>query len=678
MLSELRRPGNSFPKKFILITLGFLIGLVIACNPLTSVSQSIDGGGTEKLRLTAVHRSGQTFLTWTERADLQGEIYRIYRSERPIKSSNLKKAKLVAEVGENSSVFYVNRAVDTKGMWYLRYAERLIIEDGGEPLPEGTGLFVWTVSAEDFKGKQEGSGYYAVTISLPGEEEAYSRSLATGRIKERVEDPKPVEITSSPGVNPGEGGHVFIQTMDFRNWNATFHAPNQGNNYYGLDPNAPGIQNSLQYAYDYTIYEPTAELCGGVVPEVLPVYFFLHGWRGNRYSAYEQNPYPYCAYGIIPFDISQTWYFGFAKHYDYRQGSTVPAGDVIENFTEQRVLRMLYDLERFPPGPTVDAQRVYVFGHSMGGSGALAFAERYPNVFAAAYSGQPITNYLTAGITEQDWAADVALKWGAPDLNLPISLSGPGGWADHLQKNNGAGVWDWQNYGLSAQGQKGVLGLGDEMAPLGIDHGIPDEVILWSTQGQPIYPSLDAGLRAWGGAVTDADHEWSNFLGMPPTMGIEEAPFWNFQVMRDESVPGLSNLSGNSKMPPTSVGTYNQTILWSASWNAWDGAPQDQPDLWSISLCAVTVGSHECGSGERQTVDITPRRVQNFVFVPGMRYDWKNVEVASGKIIAQGTVSANSRGLVTIKKFVVSPDGEPTGFEQTQVRWRGASIVVCG
>ena len=61
MLSELRRPGNSFPKKFILITLGFLIGLVIACNPLTSVSQSIDGGGTEKLRLTAVHRSGQTF-----------------------------------------------------------------------------------------------------------------------------------------------------------------------------------------------------------------------------------------------------------------------------------------------------------------------------------------------------------------------------------------------------------------------------------------------------------------------------------------------------------------------------------------------------------------------------------------------------------------------------------------
>ena len=242
-------------------------------------------------------------------------------------------------------------------------------------------------------------------------------------------------------------------------------------------------------------------------------------------------------------------------------------------------------------------------------------------------------------------------------LNLPISLSGPGGWADHLQKNNGVGVWDWQNYGLSAQGQEGMLGVGDEMVPLGIDHGIPDEVILWSTQGQPIYPSLDAGLRAWGGAVTDADHEWSNFLGMPPTMGIDEAPFWNFQVIRDESVPGLSQLSGNSEMPPTSVGTYNQTILWSASWNAWDGAPQDQPDLWSISLCAVMVGSHECGSGKRQTVDITPRRVQNFVFVPGMRYDWKNVEVASGKIIAQGTVSADSMGLVTIKKFVVSPTG---------------------
>lgn len=571
--------------------------------------------------------------------------------------SNFQQAQFLAEVGENSAVFYLNRSHSTTGKWFVRYHTQLIIEDGGDPLPAGRGLFVWTVSRNDLAGKQKGYGYYAVTVKQPGGKETLDPNMTVGPIPETIADPAPVEITTSPGVNPGAGGHVYIQFMDFRHWNPTFHAPNPGNNYYGLSTNTPGILNSLQYAYDYTIYEPTPDLCNGKIPKTLPVYVFLHGWRDNRYTASEANPYPYCAYGILPLDVSQTWYFGFAKNYDYRLGKTVPDGDVIVNFTEQRILRMIYDLERFPPGPAVDTQRIYVFGHSMGGSGALAFAERYPNVFAAAYAGQPITNFLTAGKTDQDWVADVSLKWGSPNLNLPISISSVAGWADHLQKYNGVCVWDWQNYESITTGPGLTKRLGEDMVPFGIDHGLIDKVILWSTQGQTIYPILDAGLRAWSGVVTNTDHEWSNFLGMPPTMGLDKEPFWNFQVIRDESVPGLSNLSGNSELPPSSTGAYNQTILWSASWNPWDGAPQDRPGRWSISLCAVAIGKPVCGSGKTQTVDITPRRVQNFVILAKEKIKWENQSIVDGRVISSGTVTADDLGLITVRNFKVSPSG---------------------
>lgn len=634
----------------------FLVGgifiFMYACILLYMNKQDQEGS-----LLKAAHRAGQTFLTWEERTDVAGEVYRIYRSAKPITQSNFHRAAMLVEVGENSAIFYANRAVDTSGNWYLRLTERFIIEPNGEPLPPGTGLFVWTLSSEDFKEEPGGEGYYAVTVILPGGEESFNRELTSGPVDETVADPLPVEVTNSVRVQPGEGGHVYLQYMDFRNWNATFHAPNVTNFFYGLSPETPGMGQSLQYAYDYTVYEPLPADCGGVVPEKLPVYVFLHGWRGNRYAAYEANPYPYCAYGILPVDVSQTWYFGFAKNHDYRLGTEIEAGDVIANFTEQRVLRMIYDLERFPPGPEVDKQRIYVFGHSMGGSGSLAFAERYPNVFAAAYASQPITDYRTAGVTEQDWAADVALKWGSPGLNLPVSLSAPAGWAGHLQRYNGVGVWDWQNYLAFASLPGLTQRQRENTAPFGIDHGIPDEVIIWATQGQPVYPALDAGRLAWAGAVTDTDHEWANFLGLPPTMGNSQAPFWNFQVIREESVPGLSKLSGNAALPPDAPGSYNQTILWSASWNPWDGAPVDQPDRWIISLCSVAAGSQTCGSGELQTVDITPRRLQNFVVLPNEVYNWENRSVADNRLITSGTVTADDLGLVTVRDFEVSPAG---------------------
>jgi hypothetical protein len=616
----------------------------------------------------AFHRSGQTFLTWPEQFGLQGEVYRIYRSDQPITRDNLPDATFLAAVGRDSARFYANRYRDLNSdTWVPRYSDRLIIEPGGQPVERGWGLLVWTLAPEDFGGATSGTGYYAITVTPAGEEESFTSFMTAAPVAEAVADPVPVEITS-PSINIGAGGHVYIQYMDLRNWNPTFHAPNATNDYYGLDPADPNLAHALQYAYDYAVFAPTGDLCGGKFPSKLPAFFHLHGWRGNTVPA--EDGYRHidraCAYGIYPVDVTDTWYFGFAQGNDYRLHTQPDAGDVIVNYTEQRVLRMLYDLMRDPPGPApVDPQRVYVAGQSMGGTGTLAFAERYANVFAAAYASQPMTNFRTAGVTDQDWVADVSIKWGPPELNLPVSIAAPGGWAAPLQKYNGTGAWDWQDLADSAAATNLQSRLWDEMAPLGVVHGSNDRVVLWDTQGQPFYTAFNTGRRPWGGSITSHDHQWEYYRGLPPSLDdlgwtsvAPYRPFWNLKVIRDETVPGLSNLSGNSSIPPSGSGNiYNQTIKWSSSWDPWDVPPVDRADQWQISLCSVASWSRDCGTGDDQTVDVTPRRVQHFPIIPGQVYRWENRRATNDNIIASGTVIADSNGLITITGFKVIAKG---------------------
>ncbi len=616
-------------------------------------------------RLFASHRFGQTFLTWEERLDLQNETYRVYRSAQPIRRpSDLPGAQLLGEVGEYSSRFYASYHDEGDHVtWKPRYTEYLVTADGQMPVPEHVGLLVWTISAEDLNGKTAGQGYYAVTVTPPGGEETLFSGYLAGPVAEKVEDPRPVDISRTPGVNSDPNRHVYIQYMDLRNWNATFHAPNSTNRYYGFPVSTPGIAKNLQYAYDYAVFTPSGEDCGGDIPQALPVNVYLHGYRGNRYGETTRNPFPYCAYTIIPIDVTETWYFGFARQHDFRKGGKIEAGDVIENYTEQRVLRMVYDLLKNSPAQQADEQRVYLFGHSMGGSGTLTLAERYPGVFAAAYSSQPITDYRTAGSTDKDWAADVAIKWGSQELNLPIAISAPANWAAHLQKYTGVGVWDWQNAIAGILRQRV-----DDMVPLGIDHGTGDSVITWNTQGKPFYSKLSASRQAWTGLVNGANHEWMNFTGLSPAMGNSDGilPFWNFTMVRDETVPGLSNLQPDPVRVEGKGLFYNHAVIWSSSWNPWDGSPIDQTGSWQMSFCAGKPGSTRCAGAASLKVDITPRRIQRFKVTPGAAYTWYNQEISTGAVLSSGIVTADEDGLITVEGFEIPPGGSRLVIEPAQ------------
>lgn len=290
----------------------------------------------------------------------------------------------------------------------------------------------------------------------------------------------------------------------------------------------------------------------------------------------------------------------------------------------------------------------------MGGSGTLAFALRYPDVFAGAYASTPMTNYRTSTFNDGFFVDDVTIKWGSPGLNLPVSISAPGGWGRLLARFNGMGVWDWQNHQLMVQIHQ------QDFVPLGMAHNTGDNVIDWQNQAVPFYPPLDASRQTWAGAITDDDHHDERYNLLPPTMATNAAgvPFDGLQVLRMETVPGFSNATSNPPYPQTILYRYNTAIRWAASWDAWDDAPVDTPTRWEMSLCAVnkTLEGALCGTGQALSVDITLRRLQNFRVVGWHVYTWENYNVSNNALVASGEVLP-SYGKITIPQVNVSPQG---------------------
>jgi hypothetical protein len=266
-------------------------------------------------------------------------------------------------------------------------------------------------------------------------------------------------------------------------------------------------------------------------------------------------------------------------------------------------------------------------------------------VFAAAYAEEPMTNYRAS----EQFFHDLQRKWGTLEQNLPVVIRAPSDWADHLEPYGGTGVWAWQDHQWQV-----VARAVAEVAPLGMVHGRLDEVVSWRTQGQPAYASFNAAGRCWGGQTLDIGHQWVEWVGLPPSLGpVRGVPFFGMRVVRSETVPGLSNASGNAVLPPpdppAAPGSYNQGLEWSSSWDPWDGSPVDEPERWEIALRTV--------DGERQTVDVTPRRLQRFNVTPGATYRWENIAVGSGELVASGEITASGYGLITVRGFEVAGRG---------------------
>jgi hypothetical protein len=609
------------------------------------------GSGTpaQPTSIQAFHRDGQTFVTWVRSADSAVVRYRIYRHDAPIDAGNIGSLAVLFEQYRGSANFYSDRYFKQSGMvWEPRYLERFVIQPLGSQLAADQELLVWTLDEVDFGGGSAGTGYYAVTaVDDLGNENLvdFGAGNSTGAIAEQIDMPMPVHVLTIVGGQ----ARVYTQFMDLRNFNPTLSAPNSTISYYGLDQGDPEIQNAIQYAFNYVVFPPDQNGCGQFAP-TFPVIMVLHAHGGERLRPLFTDPdNSWCpAFRIYPIDPNNTWWFGFAKNHDYRTGPIVPPTDTIVNYTEQRVFLMINGILNDPVYSAVaDPQRIYTHGHSMGASGALAMALRYPNYFAAVHASQPMTNYLTSGDGGGiDWLPDVSIKWGSVADALPIELGSPLGEADHLQEHNGQSIWAWQNHQQNVVDRRG-----DDFVPLGIDHGLLDETIEWSTQGQPFYGLLDAAATCWAGEIINIGHFPSDQSTLPAPLahGLAGQPYADFQVVKNETVPGLSNATAGQPLPPSLAGQFNHVFDWSTSWDPWDGAPLDQADRWRVAIRSTDLGQH--------FVDVTPRRKQAFTIETGVDYAWTNEQVVGGTILASGLVQADADGLLTVPQAEVTAGG---------------------
>ena len=173
-------------------------------------------------RLTASHRSGQTFLIWPE--SNSSDRYHVYRHTAPITINNLSNAtQLTERWGPLDSDTSSNKhRMDN-------VPANFIIDELGAPLSDNTGLFVYTL-----QDGESGPAYYAVTTVNGGNDNNQiiaNGNTLTALVNESVATPRPVFTASKNGGK----GRLYTQYMDYANWNPTFNG----------------------YAYNYTVALPS-------------------------------------------------------------------------------------------------------------------------------------------------------------------------------------------------------------------------------------------------------------------------------------------------------------------------------------------------------------------------------------------------------------------------------------
>ena len=416
---------------------GSCLDIAYAGAPTGDVPQQVAG-------VAARHRNGQTFITWKEIEDPVGRDdinwgrmrsvlesldqkrrvrYCVYRHTAPITAENIHQAERLAAVtplsGWNLNGRSLERGIDLyiatsytmmHGQWNPfgeaemngRFGkdcpiDRLVIDDGKEPLPRQTGLYVHTAR----KGEQ---AFYAVVTEVNG--------------VQNLRDMGKENTTAGMPESPGEGEPVFQREI----------SPNRFHNYVEKRLHyvrwvAPPYVNVPSQYYNWSVAVPEEKLS-----ETRPMELHLHRDR----CSYWRTSYRVERDSIIinPHDFPRpTHWYGY--HESLGTLKSFKRG-VIQPYTERRMLSFLkWSAARWGG----DLDRVLVTGveHRSGGRGkggtgrasraAPHLGFRHPDVFNLILPG---SNVQMQYASRPDMT--MLALWGKPDWNLKTS--------------NGESVWD--------------------------------------------------------------------------------------------------------------------------------------------------------------------------------------------------------------------------------------------
>jgi pimeloyl-ACP methyl ester carboxylesterase len=564
--------------------------------------------------LTAIHKAGQTILTWNEpmlkdvpeKLTLRQWIqlretyvvnsrqyrYRIYRHSEPISSVTIGKAELVDEVepltGWDGDFHGISPRPDA-------IVPRYVVLDGQAPIPPGTAVYA-------HNPKTPGKAYYAVTLALDGEEDLSTLDAALrdpideavgpgAPVLQRIENPEEFNYVKKPSL------HYYVR------WESP--------------PNASLPSRPI----DYLVAFPQKRV------DPAPVGLHLHCWGGNLESGY--GWWYDAAQGAILISTNQVpydWWTGYHENWgtwkSWREG-------VVRDYTQTRLISFLdWAASQWKIDPT----RVFTAGNSMGGSGSPNLALRRPDrvawcvswvgVHRPAESPQFSSSYERVyGMVEwkllfQDrktrafeYFDDAAYVRADPARETPLIVFANG-------KNDKAIGWE--------QAREFWKALQETRRP---------HVFRWGQGGH--------GQRAWLPGREPGERE----------LGID--------VRLDRTLPAFTRCSldddpgdGN----PEVGAREGQSNLW-LTWETADDAVVDEVGRWSMMLRL-----NKPAPKESCTVDVTPRRCFQFRARPGAKVKWRNA-TADGADLQSGEVEADQWGLVTAPAVQVTRSGNRLTLE---------------
>ena len=617
----------------------------------------------------AIHRKGQSLIVFAEpklgdfgdfktggevakfKAELgkkhPGLAFRIWRGPERITPKTIAKARLIGQCGPLTCWNGSYHQGGTGKSPPLRYR----VNDGGDPVPWGTGIYAHNPAAA-------GRAWYAVTVSVNGEEdlsaldagnttaEAVEETTGLGEpILQWIEQPKRWMYRQGP-----------LTRLIYTRWESW--GPPENKTPHSSFPSNP---------IDYLVAIPQGERpkSGGREPQYraykadgpAPVGLHLHCWGGSLNGGYgwwynAHRGAVLIASNQIPYD----WWTGYHES----RGTAKTLGDGhVQPFSMNRVLGFLdWAVTQHAEAPDacrkhwprLDLKRVFTAGSSMGGSGAPMYAIRYPGriawcnawvgvhipamspQFTGSYRGSygPRNDAVTMpdGRTSPwDWFSDVwwLKNHVKAETGLIIASNGKAdgviGWrqaylfARALQETRRPHIYNW---GRGGHGTRTLIGSGFSL-DVRTDQSLPAFT----------HCTLDDDIGT-GRSRTKAEvqAERARLAEQAKQAGKDPKRIY---VCPTDGVPD---------------GAYNAHLWWETA------TIVDTPQAWEITaMLKAGAPAPECKA------DLTPRRLQQFRTPKAAKFSYTVTDVNNDKLLAKGTAAADAYDLLTLKQIPILKAG---------------------
>jgi len=593
-----------------------LVSLSVAVAAQADVPPQVTG-------VKALHRAGQTFITWKEVEPLirdeqvtygqykkaladAGDAcqYRIYASDKPIDARSVRQAEVIGTVGPLSAYnvnarnkeYLIGQALihpDHIGelaenyngrmhTWTMdsprmdRYPlRRFVIDEKAGPLPPGMGLYVHHPA-------KAGRRYYAV-VTVRGE------TVNAGDLAANVAGP--VDETVGTGVPVRQGEGLRGPNFDYPGTRWTYVQ-------WCAPPLAP--RPNMYFNWSVLIppntFDPDTPPLPGMEPMAkAPAELYFH--KAGYSHAQPNSKMLIHSIQLAPHDYPPSGWYGYNEAFGtdqpFRPGK-------VRNHTQKRIIAFLdWAVGHLP----IAADQVICTG----ADGAAALALNYPERFAYVW----ITGFnRSGGVLDPKAAKGYEAAWGPK--------------CPEITDERGRGNWEWAELDRLAVAARKDL-------PLFVCLGYSWGRIEGYAKGQGrFYKAMDQArqplMAYWGWDGLRRRGNANQYTGQ-----------WRGKLItRDMPIPAFTNSSRN--IDRESTGNAGGSFDW-----------KDVVD--TADTFAVTIVSQE------GTFDLTPRRTRQFRPRPGETLQWTAQALPDPRrrdkkpAPQSGTVQADEDGTVTIPRL---------------------------